>query len=200
MENIEKYISPKVLADFIGILYNARDKMYCQLLYEGLSPEEIVGLHPCDIENDNCIRIGNELVQVSDLAYKYIIATVKQQYHSVYNYLSDSYLKLELLPSEYIIRFVDPGTGEVVSDDLDQRHYRMQRKLYKTKRGNNCPQFTEKGLKFSGLVTVLKPFVEKYGTVEAAYEKEPEAVSRILQRWKILKWNACNIYRRYMGD
>lgn len=198
MENMEKYISPKVLADFIGILYNARDKMYCQLLYEGLSPEEIVGLRPCDIESGNCIRIGNELVQVSDLAYKYTIAAIKQRYHYVYNQLSNSYLKKDLLPSDYIIRFVD--TGDDFSDDIDQRHNRMQRKLYKTKRIHKFPQFTEKGIKFSGLVTVLKPYVEKYGSIESAYESEPETLSKIFKRWNLLKWNACKTYKIYTGD
>lgn len=195
------YITKGELEEFVKLFPNAYDKMYCYLLYDGFTPEQIVGLRPGDILETGIIA-GTEIKPVSECALEQIKAAIDQNHYYVYNHLCDGLIEKDLYSSPYIIKFPksDKET-DVFENDMDQRHRRMQRRLYRLQRERGVkPKFTEKGIYFSGLVAALIPLAEQYDNkIEIAYEHQREAVSEIIKRWKQTKWYACRIYNRFMG-
>lgn len=193
------YISREDLEDFIKIFDNAFDKVYSCMLFEGFLPEQILMLKSSDIVKGMVKTYDGEVKPISEKTLEYILAANSQEVYYVYNHLSDGLIAKKLLKEEYVIKFVDKDIGR--SLDLEMKHRRMQRRLYKTQRvKKNTTLFTEKEIYYSGLITELLPLAREFGSIEAAYNEDRQRFMNIAKRWNQEGARTISLFRNIYGD
>lgn len=198
------YISKIELDEFVKLFPNVFDKVYCYMLYEGFTAEQILCMKRSDISKNTVRTFDGHCKKVSQETLDLIYDADNQDGYYVYNYLHDGMIKKEICQSDYIIKFPVASKEDslIETADIETRHRRMQRKIYKIQREkkDGVIRISEKILYFSGMVTALKPLVDAHGgDIEKAFKEDKELFYETICPWDQMKWNACKIYNRYMG-